>query len=80
MWTVIFWFIVFSGGFTLGYIAHGWMNYKFQDYSGTIVVRKDDIREKTVYSLILDDYPEKLEFKRTVIFKVDNSEENPDRT
>jgi hypothetical protein len=66
-------------GFTIGFIIKGWLDYVFQDYSGTIVVNRDDLSEKTVYSLILDEYPEKLEFKKVVIFKVDTSEQSSDR-
>jgi hypothetical protein len=79
MWTVIFWLLVFWAGWLVGYVTKAWMDYKFRDYSGTIVVDKDRLREKTVYSLILDEYPEKLEFKKTVIFRVDSSEQSSDR-
>lgn len=79
MWTVIIWIIVFWSGITIGFILKGWIDYKFQDYSGTIIVDRDDLREKTVYSLVLDEYPEKLEFKKVVIFKVDTSEQSSNR-
>jgi hypothetical protein len=79
MWTAIYWFIVFSLGFLAGMFVKGWMANRFRDYSGTIVVNKDDLSEKTVYSLVLDEYPEKLEFKKVVIFKVDTSGKSSDR-
>jgi hypothetical protein len=56
-----------------------WMNGRFREYGGTIVVGTDDVREVTVYSLILDDYPEKLEFQKEVVFKVDTSAKSSDR-
>lgn len=74
------WVIVFVTGFTLGFIAKGWLDYVFRDYSGTIVVNKDELSEKTVYSLVLDEYPEKLEFKKVVIFKVDTPDERKNRS
>ena len=48
------------------------MVHRFTDYTGTIRVSKNE--EKTVYSLILDEYPEKLEFKKEVVFRVDASD------
>jgi hypothetical protein len=79
MWTVIYWLLIFWAGWLVGFVSKGWLDYKFRDYSGTIVVDKDRLREKTVYSLILDEYPEKLEFKKVVIFRVDSSEQSSDR-
>ena len=34
----------------------------------------DELQEKTLYSLELADYPETLEFKKEVVFKVDASD------
>jgi hypothetical protein len=79
MWTVIYWVIVFGAGLCIGMFLRGWIFYKRQGYSGTIVVNKDRLSEKTVYSLILDEYPDKLEFKKVVIFKVDSSDQSSDR-
>jgi len=79
MWTVIYWAIVFGAGLFIGMFLRSWIFYKRQKYSGTIVVNKDRLSEKTVYSLVLDEYPEKLEFKKVVIFKVDSSEQSSDR-
>lgn len=64
----------------MGFLIKTWMNGRFREYGGTIVVATDDIREKTVYSLVLDDYPEKLEFKKEIVFKVDTSAKSSDRT
>ena len=63
----------------MGFFIRVWIDHRFKEYSGTIVVDTDELREKTVYSLILDDYPEKLEFKKEVVFKVDTSEQSSDR-
>jgi hypothetical protein len=76
IWTVVYWAIVFWAGVIVGYLLKTWLITRFMDYSGTIVVNRDEVREKTVYSLVLDEYPEKLEFKKIVIFKVDSSDEH----
>lgn len=47
-------------------------------YSGTIYITHDERQEKTLYSLELDDYPESIEFKKEVVFKVEASD-SPDR-
>jgi len=71
-------FLIFFGGMwigiILGFLIKSWLLAKFRASSGTIVVKRDGLTEKTVYSLVLDDYPEKLEFKKLVIFKVDVEE------
>jgi hypothetical protein len=67
---------VFCLGGAFGFVLKSLINtYRSKDYSGTIHVNRDDATEKTVYSLELDDYPEVLQFKKVVIFKVDS----PDR-
>jgi hypothetical protein len=76
---ILIWMGVFWAGATLGFLFKGWIDFAFRDYSGTLVVNRDDLSEKTVYSLILDDYPEKLEFKKVVIFKVDKPDESSNR-
>ena len=65
--------LIFWLGFSAGFAIKTLLTNRFRDYSGTIVVGTDELKEKTVYSLILDDYPEKLEFKKEVVFKVDAS-------
>jgi hypothetical protein len=32
--------------------------------------------EKTLYSLELEEYPESIQFKKTVVFKVDSSDDS----
>lgn len=72
--------LIFGLGALVGFLIKSLQMRKYTDTSGTMYVSKDDRSEKTVYSLELDDYPEKLEFKKVVVFKVTNSEENPDRS
>lgn len=74
LYVVIFWI-----GTLVGFILSAWIMSSFRKYSGTIVVNKDDLSDKTVYSLVLDDYPETLQFKKVVIFKVDTSEKSSHR-
>ncbi len=71
--TVFYGIIIWWSGCLTVFLVKAWLNGRFRDYSGTIVVGTDELREKTVYSLVLDDYPEKLEFKKEVVFKVDTS-------
>lgn len=63
--SVIFVFIcgVFAGVFISKLVGHK------NKYSGDIVVTKTN-EGRTLYSLELNDYPEKIEFKKEVIFKV----------
>ena len=63
-------------GLLAGFIFRGWMASRFVEYGGTIIIDTDERREKTVYSLILEDYPETLVFKKEVLFKIDSSVEN----
>ena len=69
----IFWLGVFVGIF-----IHSWFISRFR-YSGTLIVSTDRARAKTVYSLVLDEYPEKLQFEKAVMFKVDTSDQSSDR-
>ena len=79
MMDILIWALILWIGFLLGFLTKGWFVSRFSDYSGTIVVRDDEVLDKRVYSLVLDDYPEKLEFKKVVKFKVDSSEKRSDR-
>jgi len=76
---ILVYVLIFWAGVLVGFLIKAWLNGKFKDYSGTIIVDTDKLTEKTVYSLVLDDYPEKLEFKKEVVFKVDSSEQSSDR-
>ncbi len=66
---IIFWF-----GLIAGFLLLRWHIYRHHDYSGTIYITHDELQEKTLYSLELADYPETLEFKKEVVFKVDSSD------
>lgn len=77
--TIALFIFTFWAAFLLGFAARTWLIGRLGEYSGTIVVDKDKLTETTVYSLILDEYPEKLEFKKMVIFRVLPPEESSDR-
>ena len=66
-------FVVFIFGLAIGWVLRGWVARKERS-SGTIYVTHD--QEKTLYSLELTDYPETIEFKKKVVFKVEAPEEN----
>lgn len=68
---------IFWVGALVGFLLKAWMDYRFTNYTGTILVTHD--KEKTVYSLILDEYPDSIEFKKEVVFKVDASDVELDR-
>ena len=72
--------IIFWIGLLFGFLIDRWIMRAFKNYGGTIVVNTDELEEKTVYSLILDDYPERLEFQKEVVFRIDSSEKSSDRT
>jgi hypothetical protein len=76
---IVIYAVLFWSGTLIGYLGRVYLEKRFKDYSGTIVVDTDDLTEKTVYSLVLDDYPEKLEFQKEVVFKIDSSARSSDR-
>jgi hypothetical protein len=76
---VIVLILLMCASFILGCFAHSWFTHRFTDYSGTIVVEYDEEQEKTVYSLVLDDYPDKFEFKKVVVFRVDVPDKKSNR-
>lgn len=57
-------------GFSVGYLLKGTLTRKS---SGVIYVSHHE--EKTLYSLELGDYPETLQFKKQIVFKVKNIDE-----
>ena len=71
IFSTIFIFIV---GAVTGYFIKTWLSHRPKEFDGTIYVNKDELTEKIVYSLELDEYPEKLAFKKVIIFKVDASD------
>ena len=66
--------LVFWGGLIVGFLLHHFLAPRH--YSGTMLVSKEDLTEKTVYTLVLDDYPEVLQFKKSVVFKVEAADES----
>ena len=73
---VLWLILVFWLGVVAGFLVQGWLGYR-RSYDGKIVVTHD--RHRTLYSLELEDYPDKIEFKKEVILKVDASDESLDR-
>ena len=76
---ILIYIVIFYAGVFFGFLLKSFIASRWRDYSGTIYVNRDEVREKTVYSLVLDEYPEELIFKKVVIFKVDAPEESPNR-
>jgi hypothetical protein len=74
---ILIYIAIFYAGVFTGYVIRTLVQSRFRDYTGTIVVSKRD--HKTVYSLILDDYPERIQFEREVVFKVEASDVELDR-
>jgi hypothetical protein len=64
---IVYGILVFYFGMVVGFLLHWWLVKASS--GGVIVVTKES--GKTVYSLVLDDYPEKLEFKKRVMFRID---------
>jgi hypothetical protein len=75
---ILWFFLVFYLGLFLGFFLRAWLASRFKHYTGTMLVTHDE--EKTVYTLVLDEYPEKLEFKKEVVFKVDAPRESLNRS
>ena len=68
--------ILSSFGIIIGWYLKTWLVSRKRS-SGTIYVTERE--EKTLYTLELDDYPDELKFKKTVVFKVDTSEDSLNR-
>lgn len=58
-------------GFMFGFLARSTV-FNRNNYTGTIVITKEN--NKTLYSLILDDYPEKIAFREKAVFKIETPE------
>jgi hypothetical protein len=72
--TWVYGVLIFYAGVSIGYVLRVWLQYR-TSYNGIIIIGKDE--GKTVYSLILDDYPDKIEFRKEVILKVVSDIESP---
>ena len=79
MITFIGYVFIFWIGFLLGFLVKGLLTRRFTEYGGTIIVDTDELMHKKLYSLVLDDYPEKLEFKKEIVFRVDHNDTSSDR-
>lgn len=73
---IVIYVVIFYFGGAVGFLLHMWL-IKNSDFDGTITVTKND--DKTLYSLILEDDPENLEFKEQVVFRVTSEVETLDR-
>ena len=71
---IVLYVLIFAAGIGVGLLMKVRKVIKFDKYDGTIYVNQDEVTEKIVYTLELDEYPEKLKFKKLVVFKVDTSE------
>ena len=68
----VLWLILaYSFGVWMGFLLRAWIAHR-ESYSGTIFITHSE--EKTLYSLELNEYPESIEFKKQIVFKVDASE------
>jgi hypothetical protein len=68
----VFWLILaYVFGLWIGFLIRAWIAHR-QSYSGTIFITHSE--EKTLYSLELNEYPESIELKKHIVFKVDASE------
>lgn len=76
MWRILIDIVVLYFGFVVGFLVSELIR-RNKSISGTIYVIRTD--EKTLYSLELTEEPEMIEFKKKVIFKVDNSKDGLDR-
>lgn len=68
--------LIFYAGAMIGFLIRNWIASKTH-YDGMILVTKTE--GKTMYTLVLDDYPDKLEFKKKVILSVNSADESPTR-
>lgn len=64
---ILVYVLIFYGGFAAGFLLKAFLN-RFSHYTGSIIVSK--VEGKTVYSLVLEDYPEKIEMRKHVLFRV----------
>ena len=62
---------IFLVGYLVGFYIKAWLERR-REYNGVKYVTANE--EKTLYSLELNDYPETLQFKKHVVFKVETAE------
>lgn len=68
--------VAFAVGIVAGFLLKVLLGRR-TNYGGTILVTKT--QGKTLYLLELNDYPERIEFRKHVLFKVSTSEADLDR-
>lgn len=69
---ILMWIAIFMLGFSLGYLVKILMTNRI---STSGIIRVTHSEEKTLYSLELNEYPDAIDFKDRVVFKVERSEE-----
>ena len=72
---ILLYVLIFYFGLVCGILIRMWLSYVHR-YTGTILVSKDG--DKIVYSLVLEDDPENLQFQEEAVFKVDLLKDVPD--
>lgn len=65
---ILWYLLVYIFGLYMGFLIRSWLASR-ASYTGVMHIH--DTKEKTVYSLELNEYPEEIRFKKEVIFKVD---------
>lgn len=74
----IFIILVLHIGVAMGYCIRELIAHRFRNYDG--VIRVTELENKTLYSLELEDDPEKIATQKELVFRVDVSDvENLDR-
>jgi len=73
---ILLFVLVFLIGIFVGFLVKGYLQYR-AGYNGAILITEE--ADRKLYSLMLDDYPEKIEFKKEVVLKVVASEEKSNR-
>ena len=76
MTEILIYVLIYCFGLFVGFGLRSYLN-RFTHYSGVIQVTRSE--GKTLYSLVLNEYPEKLEFRKQVLFKVEAPDENLNR-
>lgn len=65
--------LIFDLGWLVGMMFHVWIKGK-RAYEGSIVVTREG--SKLIYTLVVNDDPEKIEHRKDILFKVVTPEED----
>lgn len=68
---ILYYFLFLSGGSIIGMFLGIWLT-RIKIYGGSIIVKNEE--EKIVYTLVLRDDPEQLQYMDKVIFKIIKSD------